>query len=90
MIIGGKTPDESIDQAYQLLLSRAPKTAELSILSKALAGFEATYQKDPKAAEEFLSYGESPRKAEIPLSELAAYTSVASMILNLDAAINKE
>jgi len=90
IIIGGKPPSERIDDAYQLLLSRDPKPAELSILSQALNSFESAYQKNPKAADEFLSYGESPRKSEIPVSELAAYTSVASMILNLDAAINKE
>jgi hypothetical protein len=87
---GGDAPEQRIDYAYKLLLARPPKPAEQRILVKALTGFEATYQKDPKAADEFLNYGESSRKPGIAVADLAAYTSVASMMLNLDAAINKE
>jgi hypothetical protein len=90
LVEGGPTPNQRIDRAYQLLLARSPKPAELNILTKALSGFESTYQKDPKAAAEFLNYGESARKPGIEVADLAAYTSVASMILNLDAVINKE
>jgi len=87
---GGGSRDQRIAYAYKLLLARPPKPAEQRILVKALAVFEATYQKDPKAADEFLNYGESPRKPGIASPDLAAYTGVASMMLNLDAAINKE
>ena len=87
---GGATPSQRIDHAYELLLARPPKPAELQIFTKALDSFESTYQKDPKAAGEFLNYGESPRKPDIDVADLAAYTSVASMMLNVDAAINKE
>jgi hypothetical protein len=87
---GGSTPVEHIDRAYELLLARDPKPAEEHILLNALAKFESNYQNDPKAADEFLNVGESPRKPGIAVPELAAYASVASMILNLDATINKE
>jgi hypothetical protein len=90
IVEGGATPAQRIDRAYELLLARPPKPAELNILTKALGAFEATYQKDPKAAAEFLNYGESPRKPGIDVADLAAYSSVASMLLNTDAAINKE
>jgi len=83
-------PAERINRAYQLLLGRPPKPTEERILLQALAKFQANYQKDPKAADQYLSYGDSPRKTGFDVSELAAYTSVASMIFNLDAAINKE
>ena len=90
IVEGGATPTQRIDHAYELLLARPPKPAELTILTKALGSFESTYQKDPKAADEFLSYGDSPRKPGIDTADLAAYTSVASMLFNLDAVINKE
>jgi len=86
----GSDPANRINHAYELLLARPPKPAEQKILLTALSKFETTYQKDPKAADDFLNYGDSPRKPGIATSELAAYTSVASMILNLDAVINKE
>jgi hypothetical protein len=87
---GGASPTERINHAYELLLARPPRTAELAILTKALTGFESTYQKDPHAADRFLNYGESPRKPGIDVADLAAYTSIASMLLNLDATITKE
>ena len=87
---GGATPEQHIARAYELLLARQPKLAEQRILLSALTKFQTTYEKDPNAAAEFLSYGDSSRKPGIPTTELAAYTSVASMILNLDATINKE
>ncbi len=87
---GGATPEGRIDRAYELLLSRPPKLAEQRIVLAALAKFEASYSNNSKSAEEFVSYGESSRKPEIPVTELAAYTGVASLILNTDAAVTKE
>ena len=47
------------------------------------------YQHNAAGAKEFVSAGESPREAQIADSELAAWTSIMSMILNLDEAITK-
>ena len=44
---------------------------------------------DPKAAEELLTIGEQPSGTDDPV-ELAAYTAVANVILNLDETINRE
>ena len=38
----------------------------------------------------YLAQGEAPRDAKLDARELAAYATVASMILNLDAAVTKE
>jgi hypothetical protein len=59
-------------------------------LEKALQDFEAVYQNDPAAAQKFLTEGESPIRSGIDKPELAAYTAVASLMLNMDAATNKE
>jgi len=45
---------------------------------------------DSKAAEEYLSNGDSPRDKTFDTAELAAYTAVASVILNLDETITNE
>ena len=87
---GGKTPQQRIDYGYELILARPAKPREQQVVLKTLANFESSYKSDPKAAEQFLSYGESLRRAGIDQSELAAYTGVASLILNLDATITKE
>jgi hypothetical protein len=87
---GGATPAERIDFAYLLVLSRHAKPAEKNILVGVLDDFEKRYRAAPKAAMEFLDYGDSARNRHIRPVELAAYTAAASMILNLDATITKE
>ncbi len=87
---GGATPAERIDFAYRLVLSRPAKPPEQKILVDVLDDFETRYRTAPKAAAEFLDYGDSARNRHIKAGELAAYTAVASLILNLDATITKE
>lgn len=87
---GGKTPDSRIQYAYRLVLTRDPKLKEKAVLLKTLDDFETRYRKDPKSASDYLSYGDSPRMKEIAPADLAAYATVASVILNLDEAVTKQ
>ena len=48
------------------------------------------YRADPAEAEKLLSAGESPRDKSIDTAELAAYTTAASVILNLDEVITRQ
>ena len=47
-------------------------------------------QTDPAAAARLLSQGESPRDGSLDGNELAAYTTVASLILNLDEVVTRQ
>jgi hypothetical protein len=71
-------------------VSRHPKGEESKILRDSLHGFVGRYQNDSKAALKYLNYGDSARDETLSPSELAAYTAVASLILNLDETITKE
>jgi len=58
-----------------------------------MAGYRralAEYQANRNAARELVSVGESPRDATLNAAELAAYTAVANMMLNLDEVVAKE
>ena len=57
-----------------------------SLLGEQLASF----QRSPRAALELLGVGESNYDKRFDPSELAAWTTVASVILNLDETITKE
>ena len=83
-------PQERIVDGFRLLLARAPKPVEEQILTKALADFETVYKNDPAAAQKFLLQGESPIRPGVDKRELAAYTAVANLMFNMDAAVNKE
>jgi hypothetical protein len=90
MLEGVTTPAERITLAFRLATARKPRPAELKIL---LAGYDehlAKYRKDRKAATKLVSAGESARNTKLDVSELAAYTAVAGLILNLDEVITKE
>lgn len=87
---GGPSPQSRIGYGFELLLARPPKDAERQVLLDTLDSFEAKYRSDPKAADEYLAYGESRRSSNADVSELAAYTAVASLMLNLDETVTKE
>ena len=90
MTEGGETPEERITLAFRLALARRPSPVEQRIL---LGGFQhhlTRYRQDKDAALKLVSTGESKRSEELDVSELAAYTAVGSLILNLDEVVTKE
>ena len=86
---GGATPETRLKFAFRLAIGRAPDDHDLKILTKTLDRMRTAYEADEKAARELISVGASPRDPAIVASELAAYTAVTNMILNLDEAITK-
>jgi hypothetical protein len=87
---GGETPESRITLAFRLVVGRPPRPAELEILIKGFENHLARYRSQPQAAAELLASGEAPRDERLDPAELAAYTAVASVILNLDEAVTKE
>jgi hypothetical protein len=84
---GGATPEARITFAYRTALSRAPDAEELAIVQDVLRGYLARYANDPEGAKRLVSVGESPRRTVGSEPELAAYTLVANLILNLDETV---
>ncbi|MBL8215254.1 MAG: DUF1553 domain-containing protein [Bryobacterales bacterium] len=88
--LGERMMHEGLAKGFVRVLSRQPSAKEQAILERTLAQFQSRYQADPKAAEKFLAQGEAPRDAKLDVAQLAAHTSVASLLLNLDEAVTKE
>ena len=87
---GGSTADSRISFAFRLATARRPRVPELAIL---LDGFHRSldrFRTDRLAATKFVSEGDHRRDETLDVSELAAYTAVASLILNLDETVTKE
>jgi len=89
MTVGGTTPAERITYAYRLALARRPTDAEQQVLARVYQTELATFKQDAEAARQLLSIGESKRNEELDLSEHAAWTAVARILLNLDETITK-
>ena len=89
MTEAGPTPDERIAFAYRQVLSRAPRPAEAEVVKEIFEKQLAAYRKDPAAAAKLLTVGESPRDEKLDGPELAAWSTVAGVLLNLDEAVTK-
>ena len=87
---GGENAQDRLAWGFRAATARRPGEDESGVLASSLAHFRDHFASDPDAAERYLRQGESPRDQSIPPTELAAYTSVASLILNLDETITKE
>jgi hypothetical protein len=87
---GGATPAARIGYAFRRATARLPRPAEEAVLMQAFNGQLAVYQAKPADALKYVSVGESPRDEKLNVSELAAYSSVASLILNASQTITKD
>ena len=86
------TPDDPgrLTRAFRTLTSRSPSPQELSILESALRAHRERFHRLPDAANALITLGETPPDAKLSSVELAAYTTVVGMILNLDETVTKE
>ena len=87
---GGSSAADRLSYGFRLATARKPSAPELDILIGTLKGYEDRYQTRPADAGKFLAHGERPHGRGIPEYDLAAYTAVGSIILNLDETITKE
>ncbi|BDC48842.1 hypothetical protein F183_A11580 [Bryobacterales bacterium F-183] len=78
-----------IAYAFRLATGRQPDERESQILRTSYEKLLQTYENDRRSAEALLTVGPAPRDPKIPTAQLAAYTGVANMILNLDEVITK-
>ncbi len=81
--------DDRLNFGFKLVTARQPSASERAALQGALKKFLTKYGDDPEAAKKLISVGESPVDAKLNPSEFAAYTMVASLLLNLDETLNK-
>jgi hypothetical protein len=87
---GGKTAAARIDYAFRLATGRAPDAQERAILLEQAQEAIANYSQHPDEAKELLAVGDSKSDPRLNPKELAAWTTVAGVILNLDETITKE
>ncbi|HEU0123287.1 MAG TPA: DUF1553 domain-containing protein [Bryobacteraceae bacterium] len=86
----GADPARRIALAFRKVTGRQPDAKEAAILQTLVAKQMTRYTADTKAAAALLTVGEYPADKKIPAAELAAWTNVATVLLNMDEAITKE
>ena len=74
---------------FQLCFARSPEPNELNLLQQTFESKLIHFRENPAAATKLLAVGESPVSEQIDPVELAAWSSVARVLLNLSEFITK-
>ena len=81
--------DGRIDYLSLRALARPLEAREKAVVERSYRAFLSHYDAKPEEAKKLLAMGESPHDGKLSAQELAAWTMVASQVLNLDEALNK-
>jgi hypothetical protein len=86
---GGPTPAGRLAVGFKRAVARVPTPEEERVVLQFHARTMAEFRADRDATRKLLAVGDSPRDASLDEAELAAWATVASLILNLDETISK-
>jgi hypothetical protein len=86
---GGDDPKSRAAYMFRLCTARAPHGEELAELTDVLDDHLTHYADNPEAAGQSIDVGESKADESLDPVELAAWTMVANLILNLDEVVSK-
>ena len=86
---GGDSNNQRVAHAFRMVMGRRPSADETAVLLEELQERRSEFQRNREAAKQLVAIGESTPEETLDVSELAAWTMVARLILNLDEAITK-
>jgi mono/diheme cytochrome c family protein len=86
---GGASPQDRLRYAFELATCRPPDEAELAELAGYFEEQKMDFVQAPERAELLLKTGESPRDMALDAVDLAAWTMLSNLLLNLDETITK-
>lgn len=81
--------DQRIEWAWQTVLQRSPRDDEREVIAALYEKHKAAYGADPEAARKLLKVGQLPVPEKLDVAELAAWTHVARVLLNLHETITR-
>ena len=81
--------DRRLDYVTARLLARSLTDGERAVAKRTFDGFVELYVDDANAARDLVEVGDSPFAAALSVTESAAWTLLASQLMNLDEVLNK-
>ena len=84
------TDESRLRDLFRAVLLRHPQPTELAVLTRRLARSRERFRTDLHSAKRLVSVGESPVDPQLDVVEWAAYSTVASLLFNLDELVTKE
>jgi hypothetical protein len=89
MMHGGETLQDKMNFGFRLLTARSLEEEEAEIFIKLFQEEYKQYQQDQESAQALLKVGDYPRNQRLDVAETAAFSVVASMMMNHDEAYTK-
>ena len=86
---GIESSTDRLTRAFRLVTARRPRPQEITVLQKSLDASLAHFANHPQDAERLAAVGESLQTHDLSATEIAAYTTVANMMLNLDEVVTQ-
>ncbi len=86
---GGQTNQQRASYIFRLVTARAPASAELEVLVDMYEDNLKKYETDKDSASKLIHVGESKPNESLNPSQLAAWTMVGNLVLNLDETVTK-
>jgi hypothetical protein len=86
---GGSLAEDRLAYMFRLVTSRTPGASDLAELRSALKDMTARYAAQPDAARQLLAKGAVTPHPRYEPTELAAWTMIGNILLNLDEVITK-
>jgi cytochrome c553 len=87
---GGATDEARAGWAFEQATGRLPTAAEAKVLLGVLAKHRADFAKAPDEAKKLLAVGDAPAPQGVKPEELAAWTNVCRVIVNLHETITRQ
>jgi hypothetical protein len=89
LALGGDSTDSRLEFAFRQVLTRSPKPEEVKVLTALLDKHRQEFAADKSAAEQFLKVGDLTAPSSLDPADLAAWTSVSRVLLNLHETITR-
>ena len=86
---GGGQFEARMRFAFKLCLARPPMPNEMNVLERIYTGQLKNFREDTEAAKKLIQAGESKPASDLDPGELAAWTAIGNVLLNLDETITK-
>ena len=90
LLEGGSSKSDQIDFGFKKVLARLPNERERGLLETAYQEYKDAFENDLVGAEQLIAIGESKPDPSLDPRELAAATTLANTLLNLDETVTKE
>ena len=87
---GGTSESVQIEFGFESVLARKPSEKEQGLLEEAYQEYKSEFENDLVGAEQLIAIGESKTDPSFDPRDLAAATTLANMLLNLDETVTKE